>query len=129
MVRKNNIPWTKDMLKLQLYELCKRFAPAPEYKLDRIAEASGHAILRTSQYHPELQPIETCWGVVKNYTADHCDFTMKNFREYLPFAFEEVTSKTCKGLIAKVSKQEKKFWVEDSELYAEIDEEFEGFFY
>jgi len=31
--------------------------------------------------------------------------------------------------MAKVIKQENKFWVEDSELYEEIDEEFEGFFY
>ena len=104
-------------------ELCKRLAPAPEYKLNQIAEAAGHSILRTPQYHPELQPIETCWGVVKNYMAAHCDFTMKNFRVHLPLAFEEVTSKTCKSLIAKVVKQEKKYWIEDSKLYEEIDED------
>ena len=127
-LEKNNIPWTTDMLKPELYELCKRLAPAPEYKLNRIAEAAGHSILRTPQYHPELQPIETCWGVVKNYMADHCDFTMKNFREHLPLAFEEVTAKTCKSLIAKVVKQEIKFWLEDSELYEEIEEGVEGFF-
>ena len=116
------------MLKPELYELCKRLAPPPEYKLDRIAEAAGHSILRTPQYHPELQPIETCWGIVKNYMANHCDFTMKNFRDHLPLAFYEVTPETCKGLIAKVVKQEKKFWVEDSKLYKEIDEEGEEFF-
>ncbi len=61
-LEKNDIPWTDDMLKPELYELCKRLAPAPEYKLDQIAESAGHSILRTPQYHPELQPIETCWG-------------------------------------------------------------------
>ncbi len=122
-LKRNNIPWTTDMLKPELYELCKRFAPVPEYKLDQIAEAAGHSILRTPQYHPELQPIETCWGVVKNYMADHCDFTMKNFRERLPFAFDKVTPRTCKSLIAKVVKQEKKYWTEDSKLYEEIEED------
>lgn len=110
------------MLRPELYELCKRFAPAPEYKLDKIAEAAGHSILRTPQSHPELQPIETCWGIVKNYMADHCDFTMTNFREQLPFAFAKVTPLTCKSLIAKVVKQEDKYWSEDNRLYEEIEE-------
>ncbi len=26
--------------------------------------------MRTPPYHPELQPIETCWGVVKNHMDD-----------------------------------------------------------
>ena len=60
--------------------------------------------------------------------AGQCDFTMKNFWEHLPLAFEEVTPKTCKSLIAKVVKQEKKFWVEDSELYEEIEEDVEEIF-
>ncbi len=119
-LERNNIPWTADMLKPELYELCKRFAPVPENKLDQLAEAAGHSILRTPQYHPELQPIETCWGVVKNYIADHCDFTMKNFRDQLPFAFANVTSKTCKSVIAKVVKQEEKYWSEDNKLYEEV---------
>ena len=126
-LERNSIPWTTDMLKPELYELCKRLAPVPEFKLDQIAEAAGHSILRTPQYHPELQPIETCWGVVKNYMATHCDFTMKNFREQLPLAFTKVTSRTCKSLIAKVVKQEEKYWSEDSKLYEEIDEDVGAF--
>ena len=122
-LERNSIPWTTDMLKPELYELCKRLAPVPEYKLDQIAEAAGHSILRTPQYHPELQPIETCWGVVKNFMAAHCDFTMKNFREQLPSGFAKVTPKTCKSLIVKVVKQEEKYWVEDSELYEEIEDD------
>ena len=122
-LEKNGIPWTTDMLKPELYELCKRFAPVPEYRLDKMAKADGHSILRTPQYHPELQPIETCWAVMKNYMAAHCDFTMKNFREQLPSAFKKVTHRTCKSLIAKVAKQEEKYWSEDSKLYEEIEED------
>jgi hypothetical protein len=72
---RNDIPWTPDMLKPELYDLCKKCAPAPEYRLDQLAQASGHSLLRTPQYHPELQPIETYWGIVKNHMADQCDFT------------------------------------------------------
>ena len=127
-LEKNDIPRTEDMLKPELYDLCKKLAPVPEYRLDKIAEAAGHSVLRTPQYHPELRPIETCWAVVKNYMADHCDFTMKNFRDQLPSAFEKVTSETCKSLIAKVVKQEGKYWSEDSKLYEETEEESEGIY-
>jgi hypothetical protein len=38
--------------------LCSRFAPKPEFAINKIASEFGHKILRTPPYHPELQPIE-----------------------------------------------------------------------
>ena len=114
---RSSIPWTSDMLKPELYELCKKFSPAPIFKLDKLAEAFDHRILRTPQYHPELQPIETCWGIVKNHMADHCDFTTKNFHEQLPIALSKVKPITCEKVIKKVVKQEDKYWAEDEQLY------------
>ena len=110
------IPWGEDLLKAELYALCKLFEPKPEYKIDKIAETAGHSILRTPQYHPELQPIEMCWGVVKNYMAKHGDFTLQKFRNNLPSAFFQVTSKTCQKLIAKTVVEENKYWKEDGEI-------------
>ena len=115
------IPWGEDMLKAELYTLCKSFEPKPEYMIDKIAEAKGHSILRTPQYHPELQPIEMCWGVVKNYMAKHCDFTLQKFRNNLPLAFSQVTYKTCRKLIAKTTAQENKYWEEDGKIDANQD--------
>ncbi len=43
----NEIPWTKDMLKSELFELCSQFAEKPEFLIDRIARKEGHSILRT----------------------------------------------------------------------------------
>ena len=113
---RNGYPWRDDMLKAELQSLCERFAPAPEYELDRIAEKHGMSILRTPPYHPELQPIETCWAVVKNHMARNCDFTMAGLRSSLPKAFGKVTAKTCKDIISKVIKQEEKYWMEDEAL-------------
>ena len=109
----NEIPWTKDMLKAELYELCSRFAPKPEFLIDSIANKHGHTILRTPPYHPELQPIETCWAVVKNHVALHNDCTMKKVHLLLDEGFKKVTAKTCQKLIKKVVKQENEFWAED----------------
>lgn len=110
----NEIPWTKDMLKSELFDLCSRFAVKPEFLIDRIARKEGHSILRTPPYHPELQPIETCWAVVKNYVAQHNDCTMKKVFILLEEAFAKVTNKTCQKLIQKVNLQEKAFWSEDT---------------
>jgi len=53
-----------------------KLAPAPTYALDELAAEHGHEILRTPPYHPELQPIETCWAVVKNQIARKNKCTM-----------------------------------------------------
>jgi transposase len=118
---RNEIPWHKDMLKEELYDLCLRLAPKPEFQLDRIAAEKGHTILRTPPYHPELQPIETCWAVVKAHVATHNDFTMESVWRLLAEGFQKVTAHTVAGIIKKVRKQEDSFWEEDS-LHFMIDE-------
>ena len=114
---RNEIPWTDDMLKPELFELCQRFAPQPAFKLDLLLKSTDHTLLRTPPYHPELQPIETCWAIVKNHMADQCDFTMETFHTELPRAFEKVTALTCQKVIARVVEQEEKYWKEDRQLY------------
>lgn len=64
----------------------------PTYDLDEIASEQGHKILRTPPYHPELQPIETCWGIIKNQIAINGDFTMSNLLKQLDEAFGSVTA-------------------------------------
>lgn len=112
----NNYPWCEDMLKSELLDLCIRLAPVPEFRLDQLAAKYDVSIVRTPPYHPELQPIETCWAVVKNYMADNCDFTMEGMRKKLPEAFSKVTTMTCQEIIQKVKDQEDKFWYEDEKL-------------
>ena len=109
------IPWSKDMLKSELFKLCSFHATKPEFLIDNIARKHGHSILRTPPYHPELQPIETCWAIVKNHVAQHNDCTMKKVKILLEDGFAKVTEKTCQKLIKKIKLQEDTFWHEDSE--------------
>ena len=113
---RNGHAWHYNMLKSELLEMCRRWAPEPEFRLDRLAAEKGINILRTPPYHPELQPIETCWAIVKNYLADNCDFTMKGLTARLPIAFSKVTASTCRGILSKVQKQEDSYWKEDEKL-------------
>ena len=110
------IPCRRDCLKPELVELLNRFAPEPTYEIDEHARLQGHQVIRTPPYHPELQPIEICWGVVKNHIARNCDFTMSNLLTQLDDGFRKVTSETCSKIIEKVIKVEDKFWAEDERI-------------
>jgi transposase len=112
-LEKNNIACREDCLKAEMVEILKKVAPAPIYIIDEIADEYGHEVIRTPPYHPELQPIEICWGVVKNDMARNCDFTMNNLTLQLEKSFSIVTATTCAGIIEKVKKKEDCFWMED----------------
>jgi hypothetical protein len=97
-------------------EILAKLAPPPRYALDELANAQGHEILRTPPSHPALQPIETCWAVVKNQIARKNKFTMTDLVAQLDDAFDRVTEETCSGLINKVRQIEDKYWREDMQL-------------
>jgi len=113
----NEIPWTKDMLKSELFELCSSEAAKPEFLIDRIANVKGHSILRTPPAQKELQPIETCWAIVKMNKAQHNDFTLEKVWILLEEGFAKVTNKTCQKLIKKVNLQEDTFWNEETDNF------------
>ena len=118
-LEQNKVYCRDDCLKSELVEVLAKLAPEPIYEIDEIAATYGHKVFRTPPYHPELQPIETCWGIVKNYMARHCDFTMKNLAKQLDNGFGAVSAKTCEGIIAKVRKIEDEFWVSGVKMDAE----------
>jgi transposase len=112
----NHIPCKDDCLKVELVEILRKMVPEPTYKIDVIARQHGHEVVRTPPYHPELQPIETCWGILKNEVARHCDFTLENLKRQLNHAFDKITAVTCQRIIKKVRSVEERFWEEDARL-------------
>jgi transposase len=117
-LEKNKICCRDDCLKAELVEVLRKISPEPVYAIDELAEAFGHKVLRTPPYHPELQPIEICWGVVKNHVARNCDFTVKNLIRQLDRSFKKVSSSTCSKIIEKIKKIEDDFWATGLKLDA-----------
>lgn len=112
----NGVASSADCLKAELVEILIKMAPASTFAIDELAQKYGHEVVRTPPYHPELQPIEICWGVLKNEIARNCDFTMKNLEIQLEEAFNKITAQTCRKIIKRVRAVEDKFWEEDAEL-------------
>jgi len=112
----NQIPCREDCLKPELVKILQKVAPEPTYELDELASKQGHEVVRTPPYHPELQPIEICWGVTKNEIARNCNFTIKGLEKQLELAFQQVTAKTCQKIIKKVQAVQNAFWSEDEKL-------------
>jgi transposase len=115
-LEQNKVYCREDCLKPELIEILTKLAPEPVYAIDEIAADQGHKVLRTPPYHPELQPIEICWGVVKNHIARHCDFTMKNLIKQLDSGFDQVSAKTCTKIIKKIRDIESDFWFSDIKI-------------
>lgn len=109
----NGVPCEKDCLKAELVTVLKKIVPPPIYEVDEIAIQHGHEIVRTPPYHPELQPIEICWGIVKNHIARNCKFTLSNLKVKLEEGFTKVTPSTCTKIIKKIKAKEDQFWKED----------------
>ena len=121
-LEKNDIPCRDDCLKVELITMLNKIAPNPTYIIDEIAEKNGHIVLRTPPYHPELQPIEICWGIVKNEVGRNCNFTMQNLENQLEEAFNKVTSETCNKIIRKIRQVKDKFWEEDAKMDRSLEE-------
>ena len=112
----NQIPCDENSLKAELVAALNKIAPLPIYEIDEIAKKQGHEILRTPPYHPELQPIELCWGIVKNYMARNCDFTLSNLKTELESGFMQVDAQVCSKIIKKIKAKEDEFWNEDMDF-------------
>ncbi len=112
-----NIPWESHWLKPKLIE-CVDEQIDKTLIVQKIAEKEGHKVLILPVHHPELNPIELVWAIVKN----ECGRLLRNgikfieVREHLENALCNITPEICSGLYKKVIKKEKEYWATDVEL-------------
>lgn len=117
-LREHQIAFDEWLLKAALYELCRQHAPAPEYAIDRLVAQWGCEVLRTPQYHPELQPIEYAWGIAKTHIAETQtgEYTLTSLKARLNPALDQVTPDVCRNIVAHVRKKELRYWQVDEQL-------------
>lgn len=106
------IPCSHAMTKIQLYEIIKSIKQQHrQFKINTILEAHGHTALRLPPYHPELNPIEMIWGIVKNYVASqNVTFNLEDARKLAEEKFNQINEETWNKVCDHVKSTEQKFW-------------------
>jgi hypothetical protein len=95
--------------------------------VQKFAEAQGHKLLLLPVHHPELNPIELIWAIVKNECGRLLRHGVKfaEVREHLEQAFDKVTASTCCKLYHKIQQQEEVYWATDVKIDNIEDENIE----
>ena len=76
----------------------------PDYNrtvIEQLFDDSGHTLIYTPPFCPEVQPIELLWAKIKRYVADRSTHnrSVTEAREQTEEAFEQITKMFCNGII------------------------------
>ncbi|OQR85840.1 hypothetical protein ACHHYP_11297 [Achlya hypogyna] len=93
----------------ELLELARRHRQRDQYACIATARSWGHRVLYTPPYHPELQPIEVVWAVVKNRIAMDPATTLPDLGSKLESSFAQVHTNTWTGAYRKALYFEDKY--------------------
>lgn len=122
-----NIPFEETMKKIELYDLIlqnkDRFK---RYVIDELIRSKGFEILRLPPYHPELNPIEKIWGILKNYVANknveqNLSSIMALINERLEMIDQTIWANTCRH-IEDIEKQYSQFFDMDNEFIIYVND-------
>ncbi|VDI40316.1 Hypothetical predicted protein [Mytilus galloprovincialis] len=76
--------------------------PNGELKMSSIAAKYGHKVIFLPPYHPQLNPIEMAWALVKNYVANNnINHTFKMLKFLIEKGIDLVLKKQWEGLVKK----------------------------
>lgn len=110
------IAHSMNQLKPELYELIKFHKPRyVTYKIDQILAEAGHSTLRLPPYHPDLNPIEMIWAVVKAHIKKkNVKFTLDSVKELAIEKFSDISTNDWKARCAHVEKVEEEYLAAES---------------
>eukprot|EP00475_Leptophrys_vorax_P007622 TRINITY_DN14827_c0_g2_i1.p1 TRINITY_DN14827_c0_g2~~TRINITY_DN14827_c0_g2_i1.p1 ORF type:complete len:253 (-),score=65.31 TRINITY_DN14827_c0_g2_i1:11-769(-) len=122
------IDFDRKMLKPELQQMVKKSA---RIAVELLTEEKGHKILWSVPYHPELNPIELCWGISKRHVAATYSQTNSSTEEALMArvfeGFDKCTPDVWRGCCAHVKDFEDAYAAQDLrddvEFIIELDSE------
>lgn len=96
-----NILFDDKMLKIELLALVKQHKSRfIKYQIDELFKAAGHTILRLPAYHPDLNPIENIWGIVKQrVAARNVTYNINDLIKITKEEFEQITVDTWRKTV------------------------------
>lgn len=125
-LQNNQIACFPTMLKPDLYKLILLNKPRiKNYKVDFLLVEHGHTILRLPPYHPELNPIEYIWTIIKRQVAsNNTEMTMQRVQQLVEEQVGNITAEVWKITCEHAEEMEKKYIENDKELDTILDESF-----
>lgn len=119
-----NIPFTDEMLKIDLYALIKLHKPRfKTYEIDTIMEQNGHTVLRLPPYHPDLNPIELVWASLKQFVAEkNLNFNFKTVEHLCDEFFNSFSEDDWRKRCEHAEKFEKFYMEKEATLDLVVDE-------
>lgn len=95
---------TYEMSKKVLYDFVRCHYEKLPSKCDILASQCDHILKYLPPYYPELNPIETCWGIIKSYIMKHFNIHQKSEQDVLALieaGFNQITPAITKSLLKK----------------------------
>lgn len=88
-----NIPFSKELLKPEIYQLVKLHkSPLPKYAIDSKATELGFKVIRLPPYHCHYNAIEMVWSYLKAYVKErNKTFKLKDVKRLFMDAVNQVT--------------------------------------
>lgn len=105
-LEQRNIPHDPTLTKPELYCIIKEHKPRfSRYRLDTLLSEHKHNVLRLPPYHPEFNPIEKIWAIVKNWVAArNTTFKMADVEDLAKQKFAEITPEIWSNVCGHVDK-------------------------
>ncbi|KAH6938232.1 hypothetical protein HPB50_008045 [Hyalomma asiaticum] len=104
------VPWSSDIVKAEIMKLVDNVhASGDRYRVDCIAEAAGHLVVRLPPYHYQLNPIELVWSEAKGFVAaaNKTRLSLKTLALYYIWqGIKQVTAEKWKRYVEHVIAQE-----------------------
>jgi transposase len=112
---RKDIPFSSNMLKPELYRLiCLHKSIYKEFAIDKLLTESGHDVLRLPPYHPDLNPIENIWSIIKGYVASkNVDMTLSVVEKLVKEKMSSVTSVEWDNVCRHACQKENEYWERD----------------
>jgi transposase len=105
-LEEREIYYEANYTKKQLLALAETQRQSPLYTAVEIARTCRHEVIYTPPYHPELQPIELAWAMVKNWIAKNPALSMEELGQKIGHRLNSFTSKIFVDFFRHVQRQE-----------------------
>lgn len=121
-LQRHGIPFTAEMLKPELLELCKTNKPAPTYRVDQLLKTHGHLALRLPPYHADLNAIELIWSNLKGYIGRrNLRFRMADVQSLIQEGVDSIGEKEWSACCSHVEAVELEYRKRDIAVDEEVE--------